>query len=97
MGLAGKPGGCVIWIEFDEDTLELGPYRWFGGPPGQLLPELSGFHAAKHTKRNAEMVKSERPNIKSIPRTKFERISNLDQLVTKLFGAIPTDLQPKVS
>src|SRR2546422_3216376 len=31
--LAGKPSGCVIWVLFDQDTLQLGPFLWFGGAP----------------------------------------------------------------
>jgi len=26
-------GGCVLWINFDERTMELRPYDWFGGRP----------------------------------------------------------------
>jgi hypothetical protein len=29
--LEGKPSGCILWILFDQRTLELGPYLWFGG------------------------------------------------------------------
>src|SRR5947209_5452782 len=45
--LAEKPSGCVIWVVFDETTLALGPYLWFGGQPGQPLPDISAFPAAK--------------------------------------------------
>ncbi len=36
--LADKPSGCVVWMVFDEATLELGPFLWFGGRPGEPLP-----------------------------------------------------------
>src|SRR5467141_3677437 len=32
--LADKPSGCVIWIRVTE-TLEMGPFFWFGGAPGE--------------------------------------------------------------
>ncbi|WP_166298060.1 hypothetical protein [Bradyrhizobium sp. 2S1] len=38
--LLAKPGGCVIWIEFDGDSLKIERYLWFGGEPGQALPDL---------------------------------------------------------
>src|SRR5260221_14609834 len=38
--LARRPSGCVIWSIFEEDTLELGPFLWFGGKPGVRLPVL---------------------------------------------------------
>lgn len=31
LALSLKPSGCVIWIIFDQMTVELGPYLWFGG------------------------------------------------------------------
>ena len=33
--LADKLSGCIVWILFDQDTMDLGPYLWFGGPPGR--------------------------------------------------------------
>ena len=87
--LAQKPSGCVILIEFDPATLELGPFYWFGGPPAQRLPEISTFHAAKHTKGNAKGEKLERPNIRQIPRSKLERLDTIEQVVVGLFGREP--------
>src|SRR5215212_3534608 len=40
--LENEPSGCVIWMTFDKDTLELGPFLRLGGPPGEPLPELAG-------------------------------------------------------
>jgi len=41
---------------------------------------------AKHTRANAQGVKQDRPNQRSIPILKFEKIANYDALVTMLFG-----------
>ena len=38
--LADKPSGCVVWMIFDETTLELGPFLWYGGLPGEPLPDI---------------------------------------------------------
>ena len=35
LNLLSKPGACVVWIQFDSETIQLGPYRWFGGVPGE--------------------------------------------------------------
>jgi len=35
ISLAEKPSGCVVWVVFDEDTLKLVEFRWFGGGAGQ--------------------------------------------------------------
>lgn len=84
--LAKKPSGCVIWVWFDPQTLRLGPFLWFGGEPGVPLPQLSTFKVAKHAKGNAKGVKLERPNVRVIPKSRFEPIGRIDELVLKLFG-----------
>jgi hypothetical protein len=84
--LATKPSACVIWVRFDPKTLALGPFLWFGGPPGTPLPDIASFKVAKHTRGNAQGVKKERPSQRTIPQTKFEEIPDLDALVTRLFG-----------
>jgi hypothetical protein len=38
--LAEKPSGCVVWIGFDKDTLQLGPFKWVH-EPGPLLRPVS--------------------------------------------------------
>ncbi|MBE3563948.1 MAG: hypothetical protein IMX05_09600 [Hydrogenibacillus schlegelii] len=84
--LAEKPSGCVVWIRFDQKTMNLGPFLWFGSSPGQPLPDLTGFKTVKHTKANSKGEKTERPNIKEIPKGKFEVVESILELATKLFG-----------
>jgi len=48
--LARKPSGCVVWVRFNPDTLQLGPFLWFGGAPGLPIPDLTKFKIAKHTR-----------------------------------------------
>lgn len=86
--LAEKPSGCVVWVVFDETTLELGPFLWFGGPPGQPLPDIKTLPVARHSKGNAQGVKVERPNIRVLKRAKFERVTSVPELVERLFGQI---------
>jgi hypothetical protein len=84
--LRNKPSACIVWIHFDPATLELGPFLWFGGKPGEPILDISGLKVAKHTRANASGVKQERPNQRMIRRSLFERIDSLDELVTILFG-----------
>lgn len=60
-------------------------YRFFGGAPGKPLPTLDDFRVAKHTKANAQGVKSERPNIRLIPKGRFERVETTRELLARLF------------
>src|SRR5829696_2879717 len=86
VALSEKPSGCVVWMFFDDETLELGPYLWFGAAPGVALPSLDEHKIAKHTKGNALGVKTERPNLRVVPKRYFQKITTIDELVAKLFG-----------
>lgn len=84
--LAAKPSGCVVFVWFDAKTLELGPFAFFGGAPGEPLPDVLGMKVGRHTKGNAQGVKAERPNIRDLPLSRFEKLSDIDAVVAKLFG-----------
>ncbi|MFI4862423.1 MAG: hypothetical protein ACIAXF_17290 [Phycisphaerales bacterium JB063] len=78
--------GCVIWIVFNPETIELGPFLWFGGSPGDPLPDISLLPVAKHTKGDSEGVKRERPNIRRVSQTLFESLPTIDLVMSRLFG-----------
>jgi len=86
LSLRTKPGGCVIWIQFDPDTLDLGPFYWFGGEPGLHFPDISSKKVAKHTKSNAEGVKLDRPNLRVLKKSDFTKLATIEEAVSKLFG-----------
>ena len=86
--LAKKPSGCVVWLWFNPKTLQLGPYLFFGGPPGHPLPSIADFKVAKHAKGNAQGVKLERPNMRVIPKSGFDTLSSVTELVFRLFGPL---------
>jgi len=85
-GLATKPSGCVVCLLFDEKSLNLGPFYWFGGGPNQPLPDLSSFAVAKHTKGNAQGIKNLRPNLRVLPLSAFAPVGSISELAVKLFG-----------
>ncbi len=76
----------MIWTYFNPSTLEFTGFLWFGGNPGEPLPELAGYKVAKHAKGNAEGIKLERPSIREIPKAKFKRLLTVDEVVLHLFG-----------
>ena len=86
INLTRKRSGCIVWILYDEKTLALKSFKFFGGKPGEPLPSLADAPIGKHTKGNSEGVKNERPNIRSISKGKFHDIPNLVQLYRALFG-----------
>ena len=84
--LAEKLNGCVIWMGFDPDTMELGPFYWFGNPPGSPSPDLSRFRLARHTRGNKEGHKPIRRNSFVLPKGDFVRLETIDDVLEKLFG-----------
>ena len=48
-----KPSGCVVWLRFEESTLRFNEYLWFGGLPGEPLPDLSAFASQPTRSRTA--------------------------------------------
>lgn len=84
--LTKKPSGCIIWMYFDQDTLKFAHFLWFGGVPNAPLPTLDSFKVATHNKHNAAGVKTERPNIRLVPKAAFVRVDSIEEIVTRLFG-----------
>jgi hypothetical protein len=93
ISLARKPSGCIVWIYFREEDLKLGPFLYFGGAPGNPLPVLGEMKTARHNKGNATGFKSERPNIKVIPKTGFTTYLTVESLFEALFGAPAAKIQ----
>jgi hypothetical protein len=87
LALGTKPSGCVVLIHFDHETLDLGPFLYFGSEPGALLPSLALYKVAKHTKANAQGIKAERPKMRKVPITAFTKIEGIEALYAQLFGA----------
>jgi hypothetical protein len=86
IALGEKPSGCVLWVMFDSSRMTLGPFLWFGGRPGERLPDISGFPIAKHTKGNAKGEKKERKNVRVINKGKFARVESISGVIDRLFG-----------
>lgn len=85
IALARKPSGCVLWLQFDPASMELGPFLWFGGEPGAPLPPL-GDRVGKHSKGDSTGNKAERPSIRLLPRGQFETLTTMDAVAGALFG-----------
>lgn len=85
LALARKPGGCVVWIVVEPDTLEPGSFLWFGGAPGAPLPD-TGERAVRHSRADATGEKKVRPGLRRIPKGMFRRIDSMRELATAMFG-----------
>ena len=86
IALSKKSSGCIIWIYFDEENLQLGPFLFYGGKPGEPLPDIDKLRIARHTKGDADGYKAERPNIRVINKGAFSRFETIEDLYSALFG-----------
>jgi len=85
--LAGKPSGCVVWIYFDESTLQLGPFLFFGGSPGEPSPNIDDEKIARHTKGDQFGYKAERPSVRQLSKGKFTHYETIENVYDALFGS----------
>lgn len=85
--LADKPSGCVLWIVVTPDLL-FDHYLWFGGLPGEALPDITHHAVAKHSKGTSKGVKTARLNHRVVGIAKFEKLLDLDLVLARLFGSI---------
>lgn len=83
--LRARPSGCVVWMSYDPATLAISALRWFGGDPGDPLPEL-GKTVTRHSKGTSEGAKNQRPSLRNVAIGKFDRLEGLDTLASRLFG-----------
>jgi hypothetical protein len=90
--LSAAPSGCVIWMTYDPHSFELQQFQWFGGEPGEPLPDL-GSAVARHTKGNSLGEKKVRPDHRVIRRSRFEVVPTIAALATRLFGPIPAEFR----
>lgn len=83
--LRAKPSGCVVWMTHHPETLAITSYRWFGDEPGEPLPDI-GSKITRHSKGDGVGTKSPRPALRNVPKSRFERLADIDTLANRLFG-----------
>lgn len=85
MKLLRKPGGCILWLEFDRETLAIERFYWYGAPPGMPLPQL-GIRMSLHSKANSQGQKKERPGHRVLAKRDLQTLADISEVVGKLFG-----------
>ena len=78
--LTQKPNWCLIWVFFNEDRLELGPFFWFPRPDQHPL-DITEFNITKQTKGD----KAERLGHRDIPKGKFVELKSIGDVIDRLF------------
>jgi len=83
--LLRKPGGCILWLEFDRESLSIERFYWFGGKAGDGLPDL-GLRVSRHSKGNSKGEKNERLGHRVVAKADFQMLADIREVVEKLFG-----------
>ena len=81
--LSSKPAGCVLCIVIGDD-LKPDHYRWFGGAPGERLPDLTNHPIAMRPG-----TRKQRLDAYEVPAECFRRVDRIEQLIEALFGPKP--------
>ena len=81
--LGDKSSGCVVWLVHDPASLEIRGFRWFGGGPGEPLPDLGG-KVLRHTRGD----KAQRPAHRELGKGRFVEIDSWAALTDRLFGPL---------
>src|SRR6202051_2842205 len=80
--LLRKPGGCILWLEFDRETLAIERFYWFGGKAGNGLPNL-GERISRHSKGNSKGKKNERLGHRVVSKSDFQMLADISEVVGK--------------
>ena len=89
VSLGDKPSGCVLWIHVT-DGLDLGPFFWFGSPPGEPLPPIGAYQVPHRATHNSQRVRPLRAKHRLIPKAQFQRLDTVEEVLATLLG----DLKP---
>lgn len=85
--LADRPSGCAIWIRVSP-MLEMGPFFWFGGLPGEPAPSLETYAPSRRPTRNKQGERPVRQNHVDVPGAAFAQLDTLDAVLEALFGPL---------
>lgn len=96
INLLKKPGGCVIWYEFEPNRMVIDKYYWFGDDAGRPLPAL-GDRISRHSRGNQLGYKAERPQLRVVTKGRFKLLASMDELIAALFGARPSQLSSQTA
>jgi hypothetical protein len=83
--LSHKPDGCILWLEFDPETLAIERFYWFGGKAGNGLPDL-GARISRHSRGDSKGEKNPRLGHRVVAKGDFDPLADICELVERLFG-----------
>jgi hypothetical protein len=68
--------------------LDMGPFFWFGGKPGEPLPPVAHYPNPLRQTHNKDGQRPARQNHRVVPASEFQRLPTLKDVLVALFGEI---------
>ena len=91
--LTEKTGGCVVVQSVERFSLDVEEYLFFGGSPTERLPDISQAKPAKRVTFDSQGVRPVRKNHRRVPKSRFQTISNMEALASRLFDLPPSNTE----
>lgn len=86
VALASAQGGCIVWMSYDKETLDISHYHFFGAAAGEAMGDISTRKAAMTQRRDINGQRKERLHHRIIPRSHFVGPLSIDGLRDTLFS-----------
>jgi len=86
--LAEKPNWCVIWIYVD-GKLDFKSFGWLDSQACQPSLKDANFKVTRHSKGDSTGKKAKRPGLREVPKSKFEKLSSMGEVIGRLFAEAP--------
>ena len=85
--LASAQGGCIVWMSYDAETLDIRDYRFFGQAAGQTIADISLLPATRTTRRDIHGKRKARLKHHDIGLSQFSASLKIEGLRAVLFDA----------
>ena len=90
VALASAQGGCIVWMFYNAETLDIEHYRFFGLLAGETMADISHLPAALTHRRDIKGLRKARSHHRVIPRSQFSAPMTIEELHAALFDSTGT-------
>lgn len=86
LDFARLKGACAVVLVYNAADLEIDHCLFFGGAPGEPMPDIEGNPTSLSPgRRTADGKRKSRENYRDVPRREFQRLLHTSELVDRLF------------
>jgi hypothetical protein len=89
VALSAAQGGCIVWVAYSAETLQIQDYRFFGLAAGEAIADISHLPAAMTQRRDIHGLRRARENHRIVKRADFTDPLTIHELLDALFSPNP--------